>query len=236
MQYPVPDSDDFRRNHGVQLIVMKTIIFLLISSVILLAADDPRKPDDCSWENTSKARKLVKTRSAEVGKSYINYNEGKPITIAEWYRLTCSLDAKVPDQIPAYAPIEGAETMRVIVRGYLLGAHFERDGDHDMQAEIAAGPEWNTDHVLLELAPGTEYCEARHSLWQLVRKDGCKTDQCILRKPVEVLVTGYLLLGGAQGTKNYCQAPSTRGMHKGNEGSMIRGAWRLQPVFAVRRV
>jgi hypothetical protein len=214
---------------------MKTIIFVLIFSAILLAADDPRKPDDCSWENKSKARKLVKTRSAEVGKNYINYNDGKPITIAEWYKLTCSLDAKVPDQIPADAPIEGAETMRVTVRGYLLGAHFERDGDHDMQAEIAAGPEWDTDHVLLELAPGTEYCEARHSLWQLVRKDGCKTDQCILRKPVEVLVTGYLLLGGAQGTKDYCQAPSTRGMHKGNEGSMIRGAWRLQPVFAVRR-
>jgi hypothetical protein len=215
---------------------MKTIIFLLISSAILLAADDQRKPDDCSWENKSKARKFVKTRSAEVGKSYINYNDGKPITIAEWYKLTCSLDAKVPEQIPADAAIEGAETMRVTLHGYLLGAHFEREGDHDMQAEIAAGPEWNTDHVLLELAPGTEYCPARHSLWQLVRKDGCKTDQCILRKPVEVLVTGYLFVGGAQGTKNYCQAPSTRGMHKGSEGSMIRGAWRLQPVFAVRRV
>jgi hypothetical protein len=215
---------------------MKTIIFLLISSAILLAADDPRKPDDCSWENKSKARKLVKTRSAEIGKSYINYNDGKPITIAEWYKLTCSLDAKVPKQIPADTPIEGAETMRVTLHGYLLGAHFEREGDHDMQAEIAAGPEWNTDHVLLELAPGTEYCPARHSLWQLVRKDGCKIDQCILRKPVEVLVTGYVFLGGAQGTKNYCQAQSTRGMHQGDEGSMIRGAWRLQPVFVFRKL
>jgi hypothetical protein len=215
---------------------MKTIIFLFILSALFLAADDTRKPDDCSWENKSKARKSVKTRSAEVGKSYINYNDGKPITIAEWYKLTCSLDAKVPDQIPADAPIEGAETMRVTVRGYLLGAHFERDGDHDMQAEIAGAPQWNTDHVLLELAPGTEYCGARHDLWQLVRKDGCKTDQCLLRKPVEVLATGYLLLGGAPGTKNYCQAPGTRGMHKGNEGSMIRGAWRLQPVFDVRKV
>src|SRR6266498_255064 len=62
------------------------------------------------------------------------------------------------------------------------------------------------------------------------------TDTCVMRKPVEVLVTGYLLLGGTQGTKNYCNAPSVRGMHKGDEGSKIRGAWRLQPVFAVRRV
>ena len=215
---------------------MKPIIVLLILATILFAAEDKRKPDDCSWENKSKARKSVKTRSAEVGKSYINYNDGKPITIAEWYKLTCSLDAKVPDPIPADAPIQDAETIRVTLRGYLLGAHFERDGDHDMQAEIAAGPQWNADHVLLELAPGAEYCKARHDLWQLVRKDGCKTDECFMRKPVEVFVTGYLLVGGAQGTKNYCQAPSTRGMHKGTEKSMIRGAWRLQPVFAVKKV
>jgi hypothetical protein len=214
---------------------MKTIIFLLALSTILLTVDDQRKPDDCSWENKSRIRKSVKTRSAESGKDYINYNDGKPITIAEWYKLTCTLDPKVPDQIPSDAPIAGAETMRVTLRGYLLGAHFERDGDHDMQAEIAAGPEWNNNHVLLELAPGAEYCDARHDLWELVRKDGCKTDTCVLRKPVEVLVTGYLLLGGAQGTKNYCQAPSTRGMHKGAEGSMLRGAWRLQPVFAVKK-
>jgi len=214
---------------------MKPIIFLLILSTILLAADDPRKPDDCSWENKSKARKSVKTRSAEIGKSYVNYNDGKPITIAEWYKLTCSLDSKVPDQIPADAPIEGAETVRVTLRGYLLAARFERDGDHDMQAEVGVGPEWNSDHVLLELAPGTEYCEARHGLWKLVRRDGCKADECIMRKPIEVLVTGYLLQGGAQGTKNYCKAPSARGMHKGDEGSRIRGAWRLQPVFAVRK-
>lgn len=56
-----------------------------------------------------------------------------------------------------------------------------------------------------------------------------------MRKPVEALVTDYLL-GGAQGTKNYCKAPSVGGMHKGDEGSKIRGAWRLQPVFAVRKV
>lgn len=66
------DSDDFESKRGGQLIMMKTIIFLLTFSVILLAADDPRKPDDCSWENKSKVRKSVKTRSAGVGKSYIN--------------------------------------------------------------------------------------------------------------------------------------------------------------------
>lgn len=215
---------------------MKTTISLMLLLAVLFAVDDQRKPDDCSWENKSKARKAVKTRSAAEGTSYVNYNHGKPITIAEWYQLTCSLDAKVPDQIPADAPIAGAETVRVTVRGYLLGAHFEREGDHDMQAELAAGPEWNSDHILLELAPGADYCDARHDLWQLVKKDGCQTDQCIMRKPVEVLVTGYLFLGGAQGTRDYCHAPSTRGMHQGAEGSRLRGAWRLQPVFAVRKV
>ena len=211
------------------------MIFLLVLSTILLAHDDPRKPDDCSWENKSRIRKAVKSRSAEIGKSYLNYNNGKPITIAEWYKLTCSLDPQVPDQIPTDAAIEGAETVRVTLSGYLLGAHFEREGDHDMQAELSATPDWNSDHVLLELAPGTEYCDARRGLWNLVRKDGCKTDECILSKPVQVIVTGYLLLGGAQGAKNYCTAPGTRGMHKGTEGSKIRGAWRLQPVFSVKK-
>jgi hypothetical protein len=215
---------------------MKPLIVLLLLATILLAADDQRKPDDCSWENKSKARKSVKTRSAESGKNYLKYNDGKPITIDEWYKLTCSLDARVPNQIPADSAIEGAETVRVTLRGFVLGAHFERDGDHDMQAEVAGSPEWTSDHVLLELAPGKEYCAARHGLWQLMRKDGCKTDTCIMRKPVEVLVTGYLLLGGAQGAKNYCNAPGARGMHKGDEVSRIRGAWRLQPVFAVRKV
>jgi hypothetical protein len=216
--------------------MMRILIFLLIIPGTLLTAHDQRKPDDCSWENKSKVRKSVKARSAEIGKGYVNYNDGKPITIDDWYKLTCSLDSKVPDQIPADAPIEGAETVRVTLRGYLLAARFERDGDHDLQAEIGVDPEWNSDHVLLELAPGAEYCEARHRLWNLVRKDGCTADECIMRKPIEVLVTGYLLLGGAPGTKNYCRAPSARGMHRGDEGSRIRGAWRLQPVFAVRKV
>jgi hypothetical protein len=216
--------------------MMRILIFLLIIPGTLLTAHDQQKPDDCSWENKSKARKSVKTRSAESGKSYDNYNDGKPITIGDWYKLTCSLDSKVPDQISADSPIEGAETVRVTLRGYLLAARFERDGDHDLHAEIGLDPEWDSDHVLLELASGTEYCEARHGLWKLLRKDGCTADECIMRKPIEVLVTGYLLLGGAQGTKNYCRAPSARGMHKGDEGSRIRGAWRLQPVFAVRKV
>lgn len=163
-------------------------------------------------------------------------NDGKPISIDEWYKFTCSLDAKVPEQIPADSPIQAAETNRVTLRGYLLSARFEREEDHDIQAEIGATPEWNTGHVIVELAPGGEYCQARRALWNLVRRDGCKTDQCILRKPVEVLVTGYVLLGGAQGTKNYCTAPGARGMHKGAEGSKVLGAWRLQPVFAVKAV
>ena len=120
--------------------MMKILITSLIFSTTLFATMDQRKPDDCSWENKSKARKIVKTRTAASGKTYANYNNGKPVTIDQWYKFTCSLDPKVPDQIPADSPIEGAETVRVTLRGYLLSARFERDGDHDIQAEIGASP------------------------------------------------------------------------------------------------
>jgi hypothetical protein len=96
----------------------------------------------------------------------------------------------------------------------LLGARFERDDDHDIHVEIGASAEWNTDHIVLEMSAGTEYCVARQALWKLVRRDGCQRDQCILRKPVEVIVTGYLLIGNPQqGVTDYCHASASRGMN-----------------------
>jgi hypothetical protein len=214
--------------------MLKTFIILLLL-LWMGQAVDSRKPEDCSWENKSKVRKAVKTRAASAGSSYLNYKAGKPIELNEWYTLTCSLDAKVPQTIPAESPIEGAETIRVALRGYLLGARFERDADHDIQVELGASPNWNTDHVLVELPPGDEFCEARRELWSILRSDGCKTDECLMRKPVEVIVTGYVMLGATSTMPEYCHVPSTRGMRKGEEPSRLVGAWRLQPVFSVKK-
>jgi hypothetical protein len=218
-----------------QLIKLSFAIVALL--MIATPASTQRAPDDCSWQSESKLRKAVKLRTAADGKSYTDYNQGRPITVDEWFKLTCGLDALVPQQIPVDRPIEGAETIRVTLRGYLLGAKFERDEDHDIHVELGSFPDWNTDHIVLEMSPGAEYCAARQALWKLVRRDGCRRDQCILRKPVEVLVTGYLLIGNPQkGMTDYCRASVSRGMHKGTQESRVRGLWRLQPVLSVRKL
>jgi hypothetical protein len=215
-------------------------------------------PDDCSWPSTSEqatgaggqaagaggqsaargpSRKPLKLRTAEQGKGYLKYDRGKTITIGEWFTFTCGLDALVPKEIPVDKPIEGAETVRVTLRGYLLSARFMRGGDHDIAVELGASPEWETDHVVVEMSAGPEYCAARKALWDLVRKDGCKEDQCVLRKPVEIVVAGYVLVGNPQqGVTDYCHTATGRGMRKGDEKQgHVRGLWRLQPVLSVKK-
>jgi hypothetical protein len=220
--------------------VINQLIKLSLAALALLVIATPasaqRAPDDCSWQSESKLRKAVKLRAAADGKGYTDYNQGRPISIDEWFKLTCGLDTLVPHEIPADRPIEGAETIRVTVRGYLLGARFERDDDHDIHVELAASSDWNTDHIVLEMSAGAEYCAARKALWKLVRRDGCRGDGCILRKPVEVVVTGYLLIGSPQkGVTDYCHASVGRGMRRGKQESRVRGLWRLQPVLSVRK-
>jgi hypothetical protein len=207
-------------------------------------------PDDCSWQSTGEqgagaggqsatrgpSRKALKLRTAEQGKGYAKYHRGKAITIGEWFTFTCGLDALVPKELPADKPIEGAETVRVTLRGYLLSARFMRGGDHDIAVELGASPEWETDHVVVEMSAGPEYCAARKALWDLVRKDGCKEDQCILRKPVEIVATGYVLIGNPQqGVTDYCHTATGRGMRKGEQQGHVRGLWRLQPVLSVKK-
>lgn len=215
--------------------MIKTLLVLVTFLAIGWQADT-RKPDDCSWENKSQTRKAVKTRSVAAGAAYLNYKDGKPIDFDEWFALTCSLDAKVPKTIPADSAIEGAETIRVSLRGYVLGAHFERDSDHDTQLELGATPAWDADHVLVELPPGDEFCSAQKELWAILRADGCTTDECFMRKPVEVIVTGYVMLGGnATAAPDYCHFRSTRGMRLGDQPAKLFGAWRLQPAFSIRK-
>lgn len=217
---------------------MKAILVLFFIMIGTFAVNAQKAPDDCSWESTSKSRKAVKLRSATAGKAYTKLNNGRPLRVDEWFKFTCGLDSTVPEKLPEEAPLAGSETVRVTLRGYLLGARFERDDDHDIHVELAATPDWNSDHVVLEMSAGAEYCKARRQVWNLVRRDGCKSDECILRRPVEVLVTGYVLVGNPpkDATKDFCHLKMMRGMKKENGESEARGLWRLQPVFSVVEV
>lgn len=217
---------------------MRTILILITAILTFVAANAQKAPDNCSWQSGSKLRKAVKLRTIKDGTTYTNFNHGQPISIDEWFKFTCSLDSTLPDKLPEDQPLPGSETTRVTLRGYLLAARFERDDDHDIHVELAATPEWSSDHVVLEMSAGREYCKARRQLWNLIRGDGCKGDECILRKPVEVLVTGYVLVGNPpQGaiSRDFCNFKLARGMKKDGGESQARGLWRLQPVFSVTR-
>lgn len=237
--------------------MLKTIVtvsaFLLLTAIPVLCQ---LPPDDCSWPATNEtprpsptplpngqmppagpgSRLAVKTRTAKDGAGYINYNKGKAIDLAEWFKFTCGLNASLPTVIPSDKPIEGLETQKVTVAGYLLTMRFMRTGDHDIAVELGPSADWNTDHMVIEMSAGPEFCPARKALMDLVRKDGCKDDVCILKTPVKISVTGYLLVGNPPpGVTDLCHVISTRGAKKEDGVVHVRGIWRLQPVLSIKK-
>ena len=105
---------------------MKYLILAFVLLLFIAGVVGAQRPDDCSWKSTSKSRKAVKLRTENEGVSYTNFNSGRPITLDQWFEMTCKLDALVPEKVPDDSPITGAETVRLTVRGFLLAARFER--------------------------------------------------------------------------------------------------------------
>lgn len=124
----------------------------------------------------------MKIRGKDAGKTYTAYNHGKAIDLAEWFRYTCGLNKYVV-ATPEDTPIAGAEDVTVTLRGYVLAVKFNRAGDGDIHVEVGSSAEWNSDHVVVEMSPGKDFCEARKHLWKLVEKDGCTGDECIFKSP-----------------------------------------------------
>ena len=204
----------------------------------ILTPNVSRSPYDCAETpppTNPRSRRLMKVRGPELAKTYTAYNKGKAIDLAEWFRYTCGLNKFVAADLED-KPIEGAENVTVNLTGYIVAVKFNRTGDGDMHIELAASPGWNGDHVVIEMSPGKDFCKARGKLWKMVEKDGCSGDECILRKPVKVEVKGYLLLGSIpQGTTDYCNAISARGIKDAAHEPRSRGIWRLQPVISLKQ-
>ncbi len=218
-----------------------TLTFLVLL-FFPLAAPAKQPADDCAWQFAGHARKAVKLRTAAQGTTYDNHNNGDPISLDNWFEMVCAFDDQVPAHIPATKAIKDVETVRVTLRGFLLGARFERDDDHDIHAELGATNDWDTKHVIVEIPPGAEWCQARQALWGLVEDDirqahgSLESDRWILHQPPEVLVSGYVFLDSAHGSTNYCHANGGRGLHKGQSGSKVQGLWEIHPVFSVKPV
>lgn len=231
---------------------MKKILFLLalLLSTVDLASGQVKpvpaptpnashSPFDCVEAPPStnpRARRFMKFRGPQAGMSYTRYNNGKPIDLAEWFSFTCGLSKSVT-ATPEDKPIEGAENIELTLRGYVLAVKFMRTGDGDINVELGSTPAWDADHMVVEMSQGKDFCKARQTLWKLAKKDGCAGDECILKKPVPVEVRGYIMLGQVpQGTTDYCNAISARGVKDDTHTARVRGIWRLQPVLALRKL
>jgi len=229
--------------------VFPALLFVCLLGAATAAAQTSAKPTpnvrlspgDCSWQATTstsgRGRPAMKYRTDKDAKEYKVYNGGKAIDLTEWFKYTCGLNSFVPAQPPEDKPIEGAEDTIVTVKGYVLAVKFMRGGDHDLHVELGDTPDWNGDHIVVEMSPGSDYCKARAALWQIAERDGCTEDECILKKLVKVEVRGFMLTGTAPaGTTDYCHLVSPRGLKDATHESHVRGVWRLQPVLKLKKV
>jgi hypothetical protein len=136
----------------------------------------------------------------------------------------------------------GLETTRVKLSGFLLGAKFERTGDHDIHVEIGDQAQCQTPHLVVEVPPGPAYCQARTNLCNLISAGvGDATfrskDRWILTNPPAVIVTGYIFLDGvhAGNSRDFCHKSGGRGLRAQGLGSQVQGCWEVHPVTAVER-
>ncbi|MBI3891241.1 MAG: hypothetical protein HY303_06895 [Candidatus Wallbacteria bacterium] len=197
--------------------------------------------DDCSWTFAGSARMAVKLRTQSDGTNYARFNDGAPIDVSQWFQLVCPFQSRVPSQVPRASAIQGLETIVVTLHGFLMAAGFE--ADHDIHCEIAASPQWNQDHVVVEVPPGPDYCDARKTMWGLVKADmgAANADttgtKWVMHHPAEVLVTGYVFLDSphASAGTEYCKENGGRGMQNPpGAASQVRGLWELHPVLSAK--
>jgi hypothetical protein len=195
--------------------------------------------NDCSFSFKGSYRKAVKNRKAADGANYTNHANGAAITVAKWFGLVCGFDPKLKGKniTTSTKVINGIETTRVTLEGFLLGAKFERnvhagDGkDNDFHIEISDSKRWKSKHVIVEVPPGPEYCDARKQIFDILRANGCGGDKCILKTPVKIRVTGFVFLDGVHG--------KTCKIHRGmvvDGVSGAEGAWEIHPVLKVERI
>jgi hypothetical protein len=219
----------------------KLTILSALALVAMLAAITQAQAfnNDCSLGFKGSYRKAVKNRKAADGANYTNHNNGAAITVAKWFGLACGFDSKVKGKkiTTSTKVINGVETVKVTLEGFLLGAKFERhksqgDGkDNDFHIEISDSKKWKSKHLIVEVPPGAEYCDARKEIFDIVKADGCGVDRCILKTPVKIRVTGFVFLDSAHGKT--CKI--RRGMVVGGVTG-AEGAWEIHPVLKVERV
>jgi len=218
---------------------MRLLSAIVLAAMLAATTQAQAFSNDCSLSFKGSYRKAVKNRKAADGATYTNHNNGDAITVAEWFDLVCGFDPQLKGKniTTSTKVINGVETVKVSLEGFLLGAKFERQvhtgdsKDNDFHIEISDSNKWKSKHVIVEVPPGPEYCDARKEIFDIVKADGCGADSCILKTPVKIRVTGFVFLDGAHGKT--CKIK--RGLMVGGVTG-TEGAWEIHPLLKVERV
>lgn len=224
---------------------MKTRLVVFIAFVVAVSsvAVGQTDPEDCTLTFQGTARKLVKHRAPSVGTGYQDMGNGEALAPSDLF-ATCDFDAKIPKKVSATKPIVGLEDRLVTIDGFLMGARFERatptskGKDNDLHIEIADTADWNQDHLIVEVPPGKDFCDARKAIWDLVLADEkssgkkSKSDAWLFETPPHVQVTGFIFLDTAHLHVGDipCETNGGRGLRKKGGTSKVRGLWELHPM------
>jgi hypothetical protein len=231
---------------------MKTrlVVFIALLASVSSVAAGQTDPEDCALVFQGTARKLVKLRAPSVGTGYQDLGHGEALAPSDLFGMTCDFDAKIPKKVPATKPIVGLEDRLVTIDGYLVGARFERatptskGKDNDLHLEIADTADWNQDHLIVEVPPGQDFCDARKAIWDMVLADEkasgkkSKSDAWLFETPPHVQVTGFIFLDTAHlhAGDIPCETNCGRGLRKKGGTSKVKGLWELHPVTDVLTV
>jgi hypothetical protein len=226
------------------------LAWLMLSLPLSAAAVEP---DDCSLKFAGSSRKALKNRAVDTAtkQSYTKHNSGSPISVANWYGLVCDFDGELPadiSEISETKPLPDIETIEITVQGFILAAQFEKQTgpkgpDNDFHMELSGSKKWNSDHVIVEVPPGKQFCDARKVVADAIRADNGNKSHVPLKykfkKPIEVEVTGYVFFdayharGCIKKGLDYCQCDGGRGS-KSSGKSKVKGLWEIHPVTSIK--
>ena len=212
----------------------------LLAPLQILAQPSP----GCDLGFNGSARAEAKNRKPSDGAGYdVHGDINNPLSIADWFTLTCSLDQKpgLPLRVKdTQATLPGIETTTVTVKGFVVAAKW--DADNDLHVQLAPTAKFTKGQIIIEIPALADFCDARPQMWNLIHEDekagGKKVANGkgrIMKKPFLVEVTGFVFFDGHHGdTTNGCSKPHISGIHGQFTSSPIKGLWEIHPVIALQ--